>query len=154
MHHGVEGFCKTQREIRSRDRDSFFFKFCGNVAAGRSGQQRQRLPLRKAQRLLFAVAGGGRQCLVVWFLRKRCDPPEMKPGVSLHFPPSSLTCGEASPVELCEVVKGCSALQHLAPAPLKCDAIGVQSRFLSAGLQTQISCARVYTTREQTSRHS
>lgn len=42
----------------------FFFKFCGNVAAGRSGQQRQRLPLRKAQRLLFAVAGGGRQCLV------------------------------------------------------------------------------------------
>lgn len=66
---------------------------------------------------------------------------------------SCRTCSKCWWFELGEVVKGCFALQSLAVAPLKCDAIGFQQRFLSAGLQTEISCYCVYTTREQIKQH-
>lgn len=73
--------------------------------------------------------------------------------VNLQFQKSCRTCSKCRRFELGEVVKGCFALQSLAVAPLKCDAIGFQQRFLSAGLQTEISCYCVYTTREQIKQH-
>lgn len=73
--------------------------------------------------------------------------------VNIQFQKSCRTCSKRRRFELGEVVKGCFALQSLAVAPLKCDAIGFQQRFLSAGLQTEISCYCVYTTREQIKQH-
>lgn len=73
--------------------------------------------------------------------------------VNIQFQKSCRTCSKRRWFELGEVVKGCFALQSLAVAPLKCDAIGFQQRFLSAGLQTEISCYCVYTTREQIKQH-
>lgn len=73
--------------------------------------------------------------------------------VNIPFQKSCRTCSTRRWFELGEVVKGCFALQSLAVAPLKCDAIGFQQRFLSAGLQTEISCYCVYTTREQIKQH-
>lgn len=73
--------------------------------------------------------------------------------VNIPFQKSCRTCSKRQWFELGEVVKGCFALQSLAVAPLKCDAIGFQQRFLSAGLQTEISCYCVYTTREQIKQH-
>lgn len=73
--------------------------------------------------------------------------------VNIQFQKSCRTCSKCRRFELGEVVKGCFALQSLAVAPLKCDAIGFQQRFLSAGLQTEISCYCVYTTREQIKQH-
>lgn len=73
--------------------------------------------------------------------------------VYIQFQESCGTCSKRWWFELGEVVKGCFALQSLAVAPLKCDAIGFQQRFLSAGLQTEISCYCVYTTREQIKQH-
>lgn len=73
--------------------------------------------------------------------------------VYIPFQKSCRTCSKRWWFELGEVVKGCFALQSLAVAPLKCDAIGFQQRFLSAGLQTEISCYCVYTTREQIKQH-
>lgn len=72
---------------------------------------------------------------------------------NIQFQKSCRTCSKCRWFELGEVVKGCFALQSLAVAPLKCDAIGFQQRFLSAGLQTEISCYCVYTTREQIKQH-
>lgn len=73
--------------------------------------------------------------------------------VNIQFQKSCRACSKCRWFELGEVVKGCFAPQSLAVAPLKCDAIGFQQRFLSAGLQTEISCYCVYTTREQIKQH-
>lgn len=150
-HCGSDVLPKKQREIHLKNWDSLSKNCVTRTAHGKSGQQIETaVKVSPGKAFRHCQESSAYQWLGARELREHTEMRASGETLPTLLPDLWGVCR----LELCEVVRGCLAVQPLAPALLKCDTTGFQRRFLPAGLQIQISCYCVYTTREQTTQRS